>query len=233
VSVGWQTVVGWIAGVISLLGFLPYAVAVLRRTARPNRATWVIWTIVGSLLFASYDASVGGAARWVPLGDVIGTAVIAVLSIRDGEGGVGRFDLGCFGLAGLSVIGWALTGTAALALDINIFLALLGALPTIRKAYKDPTSESALTWRIFFVGNALNLVAIEAWSVQSAAYPLYTALMAALMNALLHRDARRGPSEPANPLTTNRTLNPSDETSRNDDPRRLTARRLAARERLR
>jgi hypothetical protein len=96
------------AGVISLAGFLPYVVAILRRKARPNRATWIIWTTVGGLLFASYDASAGGAARWVPLSDALGPATIAVLSLRHGEGGFTRFDLGCLALAAGSVVGWAL-----------------------------------------------------------------------------------------------------------------------------
>ena len=189
-SSSWQSVVGYAAGAISLAGFLPYAVAIVRRRARPNRATWIIWSVVSALLFASYDASVGGAARWVPLSDAIGTAVIAVLSFRHGEGGLGRFDRACLGLAGVSAVGWGLSGSAEVALGMNVFVAVLGALPTVRKAYLDPASESLLTWCIFLSGNALNLVAIEAWSLKSATYPLYAALVAALVVALLLAPAR-------------------------------------------
>jgi len=185
VSDGWQTVVGRIAGVISLLGFLPYVVAVLRRKARPNRATWLIWTAVGGLLFASYDASAGGSARWVPLSDALGPLMIAVLSLRYGEGGFTRFDRGCLMLAAVSVVAWALTGSALVALAINLFIDLLGALPTMRKAYADPASESALTWRIFLFGNVLNLLAIQRWNVGSAAYPIYVVLVSGIVNVLL------------------------------------------------
>lgn len=184
-SAGWQRVVGRIAGVISLLGSLPYVVAVLRRKARPNRATWLIWTAVGGLLFASYDSSAGGSARWVPLSDAIGPAMIAVLSLRYGEGGFTRFDLGCLLLAAVSVVGWVLTGSALVALGINLFIDLLGALPTMRKAYADPASESALTWRIFFFGNVLNLLAIERWNLGSAAYPLHVVFVSGIVNVLL------------------------------------------------
>lgn len=183
----WQSAVGYAAGIISLAGFFPYAAAIVRRRARPNRATWLIWSVVSALLFASYDASVGGAARWVPLSDTVGTAAIAALSFRYGEGGLGRFDLACLGLAILSAFAWMLTGSAEMALGMNVFVAVLGALPTVRKAHVDPASESLLTWCIFLAGNSLNLVAIEAWSVKSAAYPLYAALVAALVTGLLLR----------------------------------------------
>ena len=186
---------GCAAGIISLAGFFPYAVAIVRGHARPNRATWLIWSVVSALLFASYDASVGGAARWVPLSDTVGTAAIGVLSFRHGEGGLGRFDVTCLALAGLSALAWGLTGSADIALGMNIFVAVLGALPTVRKAHADPASESLLTWCIFLAGNSLNLVAIEAWSVKSAAYPLYAALVAALVTTLLLRRAP-GPVAP-------------------------------------
>ena len=185
-----QPLVGRVAGLISLLAFLPYILAIVQGTARPNYATWLIWTVVGGLLFASYDAGVGGAARWVPLSDALGPAIIAVLSLRYREGAWTRFDLGCLTLAGLSVIGWVWTGSAMVALGINLCIDLLGALPTLRSVYRNPASESALTWRLFFLGNALNLVAIEDWSLSSASYPVYVVLISGLVNVLLSVPAR-------------------------------------------
>lgn len=184
-SGGWQPLVGQIAGAISLLGFIPYAVAVLRRRARPNRATWIIWTAVGGLLFASYRSGADGAPCWVPLSDALGPAIIAALSLRFGEGGFSRFDRGCLALAALSIAGWAVTGSASVALAINLTIDLLGALPTMRKAYADPASESPLTWQLFFGANALNLVALERWSLASAGYPLYIVAVSGMINVLL------------------------------------------------
>jgi hypothetical protein len=185
VSAGWRPLVGQIAGAISLVGFLPYAVAILRRRARPNRATWFIWTTVGGLLFASYRTEAGGVASWVPLSDALGPATIAALSLRLGEGGFSRFDRGCLALAAVSILGWAVTGSATVALAINLVIDLLGALPTLWKAYADPASESALTWQVFFGANALNLLAIERWSLAGAAYPLYVVAVSGLVNVVL------------------------------------------------
>ncbi len=89
-----QSSAGVAAGVISLLAYFPYARDIVRGVARPDRATWLIWSVVGGLLFASYAAAAGGAALWVPLSDALGPALIVVLTIRSGEGGLSRFDYG-------------------------------------------------------------------------------------------------------------------------------------------
>jgi hypothetical protein len=174
-----------------MLAYLPYAYDIVRGTARPNRATWLIWTVVGGLLFASYSAAAGGAARWVPLSDTLGPGLIAMLAFRYGKGGLSWFDLACLAIGGLSVLGWVLTGSAMVSLNINLFLALLGALPTFRGVYRDPAAEPAIVWCAFLLGNMLNLAAVEHWSWRSGAYPAYTVFAAGLISVLIFRPAVR------------------------------------------
>lgn len=108
-----------------------------------------------------------------------------MLALRYGDAGFTRFDVACLALAGLGGVGWALSGSAMVALWMNLLVDLFGALPTMRKAYRDPSSESALTWRVFFTGNALNLFAIQHWTLESAAYPLYVVIVSGIVNVLL------------------------------------------------
>jgi hypothetical protein len=189
VTPSFQAAVGYIAGFISIAAYVPYARETIRGAARPNRATWVIWSVVGGLLFASYNAAAGGPARWVPLSDALGPALMAVLAIYYGEGGWNWFDLGCLTLAGFSVVGWVLTGSPMVSMSINLFLCVLGAIPTFRIAFYNPTAEPTLVWRMFLLGNVLNLLAIETWSWSSAIYPVYAVLAASLVNVLICRPA--------------------------------------------
>jgi len=119
------------------------------------------------------------------LSDALGPAAIAAISFRYRRAGLSRLDLGCLTLAGLSVIGWVLIGSATVTLIVNLFIALLGALPTLWSVYRDPASESILAWRLFLFGNALNLSAIEVWNMTSASYPVYAVAISALIVFLL------------------------------------------------
>src|SRR5690242_16152022 len=118
-----QPLAGGVAGFISLAAFVPYASSVVRGSARPSYTTWLVWTVVGVLLFASYDAGVGGAARWVPLTDALGPAAIAAIAFRYRQRELSSLDVTCLVLAGLSVIAWMFTGSPVVTLGINLFVA--------------------------------------------------------------------------------------------------------------
>jgi len=51
-----REVMGYLAGFFFILAFVPYFVQTLNRQTKPNRATWLIWTILGVLIFASYKS---------------------------------------------------------------------------------------------------------------------------------------------------------------------------------
>ena len=87
----------------------------------------------------------------------------------------------------MSLLLWALTGNPLVALGLNILVDLIGALPTVRKAWSDPGSEDRLAWGLFFAANAVNLAAVEAWTFSGAGYPVYLFGITGLVSALLWR----------------------------------------------
>jgi hypothetical protein len=184
-------VVGEVAGVVALGGFAPYVVSIVRRRTVPERATWWIWTLVGAMLCASYYAAGARGSIWVPVGYVVGPLVTAILALRYGEGGWSRFDRACLAGSALSLALWLVSGSPMVALVANVAVDFSGALPTLRKTYLEPWSESAASWAIFLVANALNLAALDGWSVETALYPLYLFGVSLAMVALISRGGQR------------------------------------------
>ena len=68
-----------------------------------------------------------------------------------------------------------------------IVISFMGALPTIKKVYFEPESESASAWMISLLGNSLNLLAVENWIFAIAVYPLYNFAVCVVVNVLIHR----------------------------------------------
>lgn len=176
---------GRTAGVISFAAFIPYVIAILRRETKPNRATWWIWTIVGFMLGASYYFSGANQTIWVPVSYIIGPFFIAILSIKYGEGGWTRFDRNCLLGTGVSLILWWVFNSSLIALLINIFIDLIGALPTIKKSYREPEKEDETAWILFFLGNIINLFAIETWKFAIIIYPIYMLLCCGTITVLV------------------------------------------------
>ncbi|MEK7478584.1 MAG: hypothetical protein AAB626_01510 [Patescibacteria group bacterium] len=166
-------IAGKVAGIISLVAIVPYVLAILRGETKPNRATWWIWLVVGLMCVASYHSSGANHTIWVPVSYVIGPFTVAILSIKYGEGGWTPFDRWCLLGAGMSIVLWWVFNSPLIALLINLFIDLMGSLPTIRKAYHKPESEDRTTWILFCAGNTANLFAVERWTFAIAVYPIY------------------------------------------------------------
>ena len=178
-------VVGKVAGIISLVAFIPYILAILRGETKPNRATWWIWTVIGLMLGASYYSSGANHTIWVPVSYIIGPFAVAILSIKYGEGGWTRFDRSCLLGAGVSVVLWWMFSSPLIALLIGLFIDLMGALPTIRKAYHKPESEDRTAWTLFFAGSTANLFAVETWTFAISVYPIYMFLANGIITTLI------------------------------------------------
>ncbi len=178
-------IAGRVAGIVSLVAFIPYILAILRGETKPNRASWWIWTVVGFMLGASYFSSGANHTIWVPVSYAIGPFVIAILALKHGEGGWTRFDRACLLGAGVSVVLWWMFSSPLIALLINLFIDFMGALPTIRKSYCEPEREDRTAWALFFVGNIVNLFAIETWMFAIAVYPVFMFLVSGAITTLV------------------------------------------------
>ncbi len=179
-----------LAPALALAANVPYIIAMLRGRIRPNRATWLIYLIVGVCGCASSYAAGVRDALGVALTYIIGPVVISLLAVSRGEGGWSRLDRSCLGLAALSLALWALTGDPVLAVVLTSIADLCGSIPTVLKAWHDPKSEDRLSWLMFASANLLNLLLIPYWSIGTALYPFALSVPAVTL-ALLTTVPRR------------------------------------------
>jgi len=177
--------IGIIAALVILAAYIPYIRSTLQGKNKPNRASWFIWAALGITIAASYRLSGGIDSGWVPIAGMVGIFIIAMLSVRYGQGGHTIFDVACLIGAGIGLIAWWLTNEPAAALVISTFVDMIGSLPTIRKGYYEPESEDKLTWIMFLAGYTLNLFAITDWNFVIAFYPLEVVILSAAMVWLL------------------------------------------------
>lgn len=180
-----HVLLGRLSGLLSLAGFIPYVIAILRGKTRPSLATWGIWAGVGAILCASAWAAGARASIWTPVSYALGPSVVTLFALRYGERGLSRFDLGCIAAAAASLLLWYLAETPLVALLINIVIDLVGALPTLRKTWHDPDSEDRLSWGLFCAANLVNLAAIERWRFAEAVYPVYLVGITGAVNAVI------------------------------------------------
>ena len=180
-------IIGIIAGILAILGYIPYIISILRGRTRPNKATWLIWTLVGALLAFSYSAEGDINSIWLPMGYFLGPFITTILSIRYGYSEWSKLDKICIVVAILSIIPWLLSDNATFTLLINVLIDSTGAIPTVVKSYREPETEDATAWAIFFIANTIELFAISTWNLASI-YPIYLFFLAGTIITFILRD---------------------------------------------
>jgi hypothetical protein len=189
---GW----GLLAGLVGLLGYLPYLRDAWRRTSQPDPAAWLIWTVEYSVLLVAQAAQHPPWAALCLAGlQLAGTvAVLAVLAARgEWRWGFGRGVLLGGSVAVMAV--WPFTHTPAAAMCLVLAVEGAGMMLVILGAYRRPGSETPLTWKAFTLAGLLDLRALSGHATPLLyAYPAFfvamgSAVLAAI--ALGRRRARR------------------------------------------
>lgn len=187
----------WLIGIASALlstyAYLPYVFDTVSGRTRPQRASWMIWSVLGSIALGSQIYEGASASLWFAAIQVSGTVLIFLLSLRHGTGGLfNRSDTCVLAAAAVGVIAWALTETAIYALAITITISMMGGAITVAKAFRTPESETLTTWFASFLAASLAIVAVGSLDWVLLAYPLYLWLLnGAIVVAILIGRARQ------------------------------------------
>ena len=173
-SVEMQLIFGIASGVLSVFAFLPYILDTIARRTEPQRASWLIWAVLGSIAFMSQVFEGATSSLWFAGVQVASTIIILVLSIWVGTGKfLGKSDYMILVAASIGLLLWYFTDNAAYALAITISISLLGGMATIVKAYRDPESETLITWIVSLVASVCAILSVGVVDPTLLAYPVY------------------------------------------------------------
>ena len=167
---------GYISAILITLSFLPYSISVFRLQARPERASWLIWSVLGGIAFFSQLAKGATHSLWLPGIQTLGDLVIFILAIRYGMGGWQKRDKVALGVVALSLVLWYITKEATIALLLAILIDATGVMLTIFKSYEHPATEPLSAWILTCLGGFAAIFAVGSLSSVLLAFPVYTFL---------------------------------------------------------
>ena len=126
---------------------------------------------------------------WFAVAYAFGFVVVALLSIKKGEGGFDFTDLICLIGAAVSAWLWWEYNSPETALFATLTIDALGMIPTLSKSWKRPDGENHLAWVMTMIAALLNVLALN-WSSATfaiALYPLYMLSVSILIVGVLYR----------------------------------------------
>ncbi len=171
------------AGVLFLLGFMPYVGAILFGKAKPNKVTWIIWTATDCIIFMGMWSE--GAVNGQIFGATLGASLVLVLVLKFGMPGWNKIDIICLAGAAIGIALWIKSGDPNTAIITSLVVMAIGSVPTFVSAWQKPERENRLTWTIFMMSCVLAVVAIPKMTLADAAQPIVFLLLNSVMIYLL------------------------------------------------
>jgi hypothetical protein len=179
----------FVGAALQLIGGMNYFINTLKGKTKPNRVTWLLWSvapIVGGI------AAITNGATWAII-PVVMAGVPELLIFfasfinKKAYWKLGKGDYLCGAFAVLALILWAITKDANIAIIFSIIADVLAAIPTIMKSWSHPETESGLNFILGTLAQVTGLIAIENWTFSEASFGMYLFLMDSLLVAIIYR----------------------------------------------
>jgi hypothetical protein len=176
---------GIIAVVITFIGYTPYVIDTIKGKTRPHIFSWFTWAFVTFIIFALQVLGHGGAGTYTTLATAILCTVIFILGLRNGKRDITKFDTVTFIISLIATGIWILAKQPVISILLIVTINTLANLPTIRKSWHDPNSETLFTWEMGAVRNFLGILALANYSLLTWLYPVTNLLINIIESTLL------------------------------------------------
>lgn len=179
------------AALLAVVGNVPYLVQVLRGQVKPHAYTWFVWSIVSITVFFGQVVKGAGVGAIPTAASEIFTVIIFLFSLRYGFKRTTRLDTAFLIAALLGLIPWIITRDPTLSIVTVVVIDLLGFVPTLRKTWLEPDSETPVLYESNVVRHMLALYALEAYNTATMLHSIAMILVNALMTYIILRRGRR------------------------------------------
>jgi hypothetical protein len=165
-------VVGTIIGAI---GSFAYLVDTVKGKIKPNRVSFLLWSIAPFIAFAAQIKQGVGIESLMTFstGFLPMMTFLASFVNKKAEWKLTGFDLLCGLLSVLGLVLWLITKVGNVAIFFSIMADGLAAVPTIVKSYRYPETELAWPWIATSFGVVLTLLTIKDWSFANSGFIIY------------------------------------------------------------
>ena len=179
----------WLGALIQLLGSAAYIRDTLRSKTKPNRVTWLMWS-VAPLIGASI--AIADGVKWAVIPVLIaGVIPLLVLTAsfvnKNAYWKLGIFDYACGLCSALALTLWLVTSQPAMAILFAIVADTLAALPTLKKAWTNPETETAAEYLASVIATIFGLLAVQSWRFSETAFLSYLFFLNGLVVLIIYR----------------------------------------------
>lgn len=174
-----------IASVIAIFGNIPYLKDVISKRIQPHPYTWLVWSIVSGIAFFGQVAKGAGIGALPTASAEIFTVIIFFFSLRYGFKHIIKTDTYFLIIALLSLIPWILTNDPTLSVIIVVGIDLIAFIPTLRKTWKTPVSETQTLYSMNVLRHILTIFSLQTYNIATILHSIAMIITNTAMTSII------------------------------------------------
>ncbi len=174
-----------VASLIAVVGNVPYLRDVIRKKIQPHPYTWLVWTIVSLVTLFGQIAKGAGIGALPTAAAEIFTVIIFFFSLQYGFKQIKKTDTYFLIAALLGLIPWALTKDPTISVIIVVSIDLIAFIPTLRKTWDHPKSETPILYSMNVVRHILTLFSLQAYNIATTLHSIAMIITNTLMTGFI------------------------------------------------
>lgn len=166
----------YITVLTGLVGVFLYIRDTFLGKTKPNRVTWILWTIAPFVgVYVSYKSGVSLPVLLSTFMAGFGPLLVVIASFFNKKSywQITRFDIGCGVLSVIAMSIWIMTQNGLVSLIFAILADLFAGLPTIVKSWQHSDTESVGPYLYGTFNSVVTFLIIKNFSFLNAAFPIY------------------------------------------------------------
>lgn len=165
-----KLILGTVSFLIPIIGIVPYIVNIVKGKTVAHVYTWLIWAILQTIALVAQVKNGAGFGAAYGLAGVLVCYSVMFLSLKNGLKHIKKFDTFCLILALASMIVYVGLKNPLLAVIMATSTNFIGFLPTLRKTFVDPKSETISAYLSGGIGALLSILALQNYSLINSLY---------------------------------------------------------------
>ncbi len=146
----------------------------IRNNYSPSTFSRIVWVLLSINSFIGVFLSNGSKSSILLAGIfLIGNIAMCVVSFWKGTRTIGRLEYFSLALLLISLVIWIVFYAPLINLIISLLAHFIGGIPTYKKIWVNPKSESFGFWSLFFIASLLSIFAAHPSSLKIIIFPLY------------------------------------------------------------
>ena len=154
-----------VASLLAIVGNIPYLRDVVKGRVKPHPYTWFVWTIVSCVVFFGQVTKGAGIGAIPTAVSEVFTLIIFLFSIKYGFKNPPRSDKYFLAIALLGLIPWFLTKDPTISVIVVVAIDLIAFIPTLRKTYCYPKTETPILYGTNVLRHFLALGALGSYNI--------------------------------------------------------------------